>query len=245
MNDIISLLQSHKSIRKFKNQPISEDVIKAIIQSAQCASTSSFLQTYSIIRINDLEKRKQIAFLSGEQPYIEACPLFLIFCADLHRLETACAMNQTQMAQGWMEPFIVATVDTALAAQNAMVAAESLGLSGVYIGGIRNNPGEICSLLNIPSQVYPVFGMCLGYPDQDPGPKPRLPFEAILKTDTYSTENETQLLEEYDQVIQSYYDVRTKGRRKDTWTAQVSGLVKEKVRPHMKDFLEEQGFATK
>ena len=144
MNETINLLKNHKSIRKYKDKPIEDEKLKSIIECAQCASTSSFIQAYSIINVVDMDNRKNIAYLSGDQSYIEQCPLFLVFCADLNRSKTLCEINDKTMAEGNTETFILATVDASLAAQNALIAAESLGLGGVYIGGIRNNPKEIC-----------------------------------------------------------------------------------------------------
>jgi len=149
------------------------------------------------------------------------------------------------MADGNTETFILATVDAALAAQNTLIAAESLGLGGVYIGGVRNNPLDICKILNIPSGVYPVFGMCLGYPNHNPDKKERLPQDVVFKTDEYNTDGDADKIKEYDEHISDYYKIRTKGKRSDTWTNQVSSLMSEPQRPHMKGFLERQGFKMK
>lgn len=245
MNETINLIKSHKSIRNFSKKEVENEKIDAILTSSQCASTSSFMQAYTIIKVNDMKKRKEIAHFSGEQIYIEECPLFLVFCADLHKFEIACHLNNTEMASGYTEAFIIATADAALAAQNAMIAAESIGLGGVYIGGIRNNPEEISKILNLPDNVYAVFGMCLGYPSENPGLKPRLPKEVICCEDTYDVDNKIDKIKEYDKNISSYYDKRTNGMRKDTWTEQMSAHTSKPLRPHMKNFLESKGFMKK
>ncbi|MGH4121879.1 MAG: oxygen-insensitive NADPH nitroreductase [Clostridium sp.] len=245
MNETINLLKAHKSIRKYKDQPVEAEKIKVIIECAQSAPTSSFIQAYTIISVKDKSKRKEIAHLAGDQSYVEECPLFLVFCADLNRTKTSCEINHKTMSEGYTETFIVATVDATLAAQNALIAAQSLGLGGVYIGGIRNNPSEICKLLNLPSGVYPVFGMCLGYPDDAPDIKTRLPLEVIFKTDEYNIDGDAKRIAEYDAQVSAYYEKRTKGKRSDTWTNQVSDLMDKPQRPHMKDFLEGQGFKMK
>ncbi|MDD7794071.1 oxygen-insensitive NADPH nitroreductase [Clostridium sp. 'White wine YQ'] len=245
MNDVVKLLKSHKSVRKFKAISVEEDKIKEIIECAQSASTSSYIQAYTIIRINNMEKRRSIASLSGNQKYIEECPLFLIFCADLNRLKTACEMNNKIFVEGYTETFILSTVDATLAAQNALIAAESMGLGGVYIGGIRNNPDKISELLKLPTNVYPVFGMCLGYPDEETENKLRLPMEIVLMTDEYTSDDVAQNLKEYDEQIKNYYIKRTNGKRSDTWTNQVGRLMSNPQRPHMKGFLKKQGFEMK
>lgn len=245
MNDVIKFLKSHKSVRKFRQQPVEEEKVKLIIEAAQSASTSSFVQAYTIIRIENKEKRTMIAKLGGNQSYIEECPLFLIFCADLNRHKIACEMQGKNMVEGYTEPFIIATVDAALAAQNAMIAAESMGLGGVYIGGIRNNPEKISKLLEIPTNVYPVFGMCLGYPAEDNDIKQRLPMDIIFKKDKYDTEEDMNRLKEYDEDIKKYYLERTKGMRADTWTGMMAEKFSTVQRSHMKEFLEKQGFLMK
>lgn len=245
MNEVVELMKNHRSIRKYKNKAVEEDKIEAIIEAAQGASTSSFIQAYTIIRIDDKASRKEIAELAGNQKYVEECPLFLMFCADSARHKLACDMNGKDMVQGYTENFITATVDTALAAQNAMLAAEALGLGGVYIGGIRNNPEEICKLLNIPENVYPLFGMCLGYPDDNPDKKQRLPMEVIFKKEKYNTEGDLERIQAYDEEIRKYYLERTNGQREDTWTGIVANMMSKVIRPHMRSFLEKHGFKMK
>ena len=93
MNEVIKLLKYHRSIRKFQDKRVEEEKRKMIIEAAQCASTSSFVQAYTIIRVEDMDTRKEIAKLSGDQIYVEKCPLFLLFCADLNRLDLACKIQ--------------------------------------------------------------------------------------------------------------------------------------------------------
>lgn len=245
MNDVMELLKSHTSVRKFKDQPVNDELLKKIIQASQYASTSNHIQAYTVIRVKDQHKKDTLATLSGNQPYIAECPIFLVFCADLNRLEKACSMNHEVIESSSTEIFIMATVDAALLAQNIMVAAESAGLGGVYIGGIRNNPQEVCDLLQIPHHVYPVFGMCLGYPEKLNATKPRLPLSLILKEDTYSTAGDEESLKEYDTLISNYYKERTNNKRSNTWTEGIATFLKEKQRPHMKDFLHSKGFEMK
>ena len=242
MNPTIELLKSHRSIRKFKDMPVNDEIAGIIMETAQCAATSNHVQAYTVIRVIDKKVRREIAELSGPQAWVEQAPLFLVFCADLTRLETACCMHAKALAKGFAEQFVVATVDTALLAQNAMIAAESLGLGGVYIGGIRNDPRKICDLLHIPEKAYPVFGMCLGYPDHAPPVKPRLPVEAFFKTDRYDRENEDGYLQAYDHITNTYYQTRDSNLKNQTWTGQIADFMSRKIRPHMKSFLQKQGF---
>jgi nitroreductase len=242
MTSVIELLKSHRSIRRFKPDPIAEQLLQEILLAGQAAATSSFLQGATIIRVRKPESRSRLALLAGRQAHIETAAEFLVFCADLRRGGNACAQFDKPFSGDYTEHFIIATVDVALMAQNVVVAAESAGLGICYIGGIRNNPREISDLLQLPHGVYPVFGLCLGYPDQNPEVKPRLPLKVIVKDEVYSEEGDAALIAEYDEHVREYYRTRTGGGHGICWSEQVSGLLSEKARPHMRGFLAEQGF---
>jgi FMN reductase (NADPH) len=217
--------------------------IEAILHSAQMASTSSNVQAYSVIRVIDPDIRIGIQVVTGNQQHVGQCPLFLVWCADLYRNKLANEQNEAEMVSGGMENFLVASVDTALAAQNAAAAAEAMGLGVVYIGGIRNDLREVSRLLQLPELVYPVFGMCIGYPDQDPSVKPRLSLDAIYHENAYQTPKQVvEGIEEYDQRIREYYIERTQGKRNTTWSAEMVEKFRRRQRAYLKDYLEEQGF---
>jgi nitroreductase len=242
MNTTIETMRSHRSIRKFKVKEIPDEMLETILTSAQCAATSNFVQAYTIIRVDDQQNRQAIAKLSGSQQWIIEAPVFLVFIADLNRLEAACRKHGKDMAAGYMEQFIVATVDTALIGQNTLLAAESMGLGGLFIGAIRNDPKKICDMLNIPQHAYPVFGMCLGYPDDQPPVKPRLPLETVFRKETYSAVDDDAVLDVYDETTRAYYLSRDSNLKDETWTCQMAGFMSRVVRPHMKEFIASKGF---
>ena len=125
------------------------------------------------------------------------------------------------------EKFMVALIDAALAAQNAVIAAESMGLGICYIGGIRNNLPEVKKLLKTPERVIPLFGIAVGYPAKETDKKPRLPINHIYHENEYEQSESKMIseLEEYNEVIQQYYDKRTDGKRRDTWTEQMAKML--------------------
>ncbi len=245
MNATIELLMSHRSIRKFTGQPIAPELLNSFIRSGQAAATSSFLQGVSVIRITDKELRNQFSEIAANQAYVREAAEFLVFCADLNRSSRCCDMHGETATEGFTEQFIIATVDTALFAQNVVTAAESSGLGICYIGAIRNNPAKAAGLLKLPRGVYPVFGLCLGYPDQDPEIKPRLPLEVVMKENVYSEDGDRETIEKYDEDVREYYRTRTGGKRDMTWSEQMSGMLSKEARPHMLGFLNDQGLATK
>ena len=245
MNEVINLLQSRSSVRKFTDQNISQDTLDEFIKCGQAAATSSFIQACTVIQVEDKNKRNLLVDLAGGQSYVASAAKFLVFCADMNRHKLVCDMHNSKMESGYTEQFITATVDVALFAQNVMTAAQSLGIQGVYIGGIRNNIAEVSELLELPTLVYPVFGMCLGYPAQDPETKPRLPLSVVLKTDRYQDDSDTKTISEYDEQVREYYRSRTGGTKETTWSEQIAGMLVKEARPHMKAYLQDRGFLLK
>jgi len=242
MNPTIELLNSHRSIRKFTEQKIPRELLLELIRAGQSAATSNHVQAYSVIHVVNQENREKIAALAGGQPYIAKCADFLVFCADMKRSTEAAEKAGADVIRGMTEQLVVASVDAALMAQNVAIAAESEGLGLCYIGGIRNNPAEISELLRLPEHVYPVFGMCLGYPDQNPEVKPRLPTETILKEDYYQDEQDEAQVANFDETMSKYYMARSGNNKETSWSEQLKPLFTSKLRPHMKDFLQKQGF---
>lgn len=241
-NPTLELLKQHRSIRKFTQQTISPDLITSIIEAGQAAATSSFIQACTVIQVTDEHKREQLAECAGNQGYVATAPEFLVFCADMQRHKLVCDMHQAEMLSGFTEQFITATVDCGLFAQNCATAAESMGLGVVYIGGIRNQIARVSELLELPDLVYPVFGMCIGYPDQDPEVKPRLPLSVVLKQDSYDDSTDADSIREYDLRVRDYYRSRTGGNKEMSWSEQISGMLVKEARPHMLDFLHSKGF---
>jgi len=242
MNDVIKLLQAHRSIRKFSDKPIDQDTINAIITSGQAAATSSNVQGTTVIQVANPDSREQLAKLAGGQKYVATAGAFFVFCADLKRSAQACALQGGDFVQGMTEHFIIATVDVALFAQNCTIAAESLGMGICYIGGLRNNPAEVSTLLKLPENVYPVFGLCIGYPEQDPEVKPRLPLDAVLMQEQYQSTVLAPGITAYDEHIREYYRSRTGGKKDSCWSEEMRALVGKESRPHMRGFLQSKGF---
>ena len=245
MSSVIDLLKSHRSIRKFTDKAIDPEILNDIFLAGQAAATSSFLQGSTIIRVTNERTRETLAELAGNQPYVRSAAEFMVFCADLKRAGNYCREYDKPFEGDYTEHFIIATVDVALMAQSLVTAAESVGLGICYIGGIRNNPIDVSNLLKLPMGVYPVFGLCLGYPDQNPEIKPRLPLSVIVKNEVYNEDSDQEKIREYDETIREYYRNRTGGGHGISWTEQVATLLSEKSRPHMKQFLEAQGFKFK
>ncbi|MCM3718803.1 oxygen-insensitive NADPH nitroreductase [Fictibacillus phosphorivorans] len=244
MNEVIETILAHRSIRRFKDKTISEETITTLVECAQAASTSSYQQVCTIIGVEEQEKKQKLAELAGNQSYVAENGYFFVFCLDYNRHKIAAEMKDKDISETIQstEAFIVGTVDASLAAQNVAVAAESLGLGIVYIGGIRNNLKEVSELLGCPEYVLPLFGMAIGYPDATPGKKPRLPLGAVFHKNGYKDNEEAKsLLEQYESETAKYYTKRTGGRRTEGWVTQITTSMASPKRAYMKDFVRKKG----
>lgn len=246
MNETIETILRHRSIRKFKNEKLTEEQIKYLVRSAQAASTSSYVQAYSIIGVTDQEKKNKIAEVARNQFNVVQNGHFFVFCADFYRHEKVAEWKNKDVIESIesTEKFMVAVIDAALAAQNTAIAAESMGLGICYIGGIRNNLHVIQDILETPYRVIPLFGLAVGVPDQAPEQKPRLPFEHIYHENRYeddTTEIKKQL-DEYDRITEKYYAERSEGNRRDRWTDQITQMLEGKRRMYMKEYVAKKGF---
>lgn len=242
MTNILSQLQNHRSIRKFTTEAVAQSTVEDLIRAGQAAATSSFIQACTVIQVSQGERRARLAELAGNQAYINEAPVFLVFCADMHRHQIACGMHNAPMKSGFTEQFLTASVDCALFAQNVVVAAENLDLGICYIGALRNNPEAVAELLELPHLTYPLFGLCIGHPDQNPEVKPRLPLSVVLKQESYRDADDEAALRDYDEQVRQYYQTRTGNPRSQSWTEQISGMLQKEARPHMLPFLQNRGF---
>lgn len=246
MNDTIKTIQNHVSIRRFTDQVISPELFEQLILCGQAAATSSFIQAVSVIRITGSTIRAELVELTGKQKYVGSAAEFLVICADLNRNWQRVKETNPDADFSWTEQFLAASIDASLFAQNTVVAAESAGLGCCYIGGIRNNPERVIELLELPDLVFPLFGLCLGYPDQDPGPKPRLPLASVVHQNRYSySSEEADLIDIYDQHIKEYYIQRSSGKLDFTWTQQMAKQAQTQARPFIKKVINNSGLASK
>lgn len=189
-NDTLALLLSHRSVRGYKPDAVPAGALETMVAAAQSAATSSNMQWTSVIAITDPAKKKVLAEIAGNQKHIEECPLYLCWVTDMSRNTTIGEAEKTELeVMPWLETFLVASIDVALAAQNAVVAAESIGLSTVYIGAMRNDPVRVAELLGLPKQCFVLFGLCVGYATEKAvgEVKPRMPQAMMLHHERYDT----------------------------------------------------------
>ncbi|MCL4222215.1 MAG: NADPH-dependent oxidoreductase [Phycisphaerales bacterium] len=189
MNDVIDLLMSHRSIRRYADRAIPEEHVEACVRAGQMASTSSAVQAYACIRVKDPARRRALADLAGPQEKVVLAPEFFVICGDARRHRLLCERAGVKYDQR-MEGFLIAVIDATLFAQNMVIAFESLGYGVCYVGGIRNDLAGVGRVLQLPPGVYPLYGLCVGVPAETPSQRPRLPIEAVLFDDGYLPDEE-------------------------------------------------------
>jgi nitroreductase len=225
LNPVIEVMLSHRSVRRFKPEPVPENMLEAIVRAGQCASTHFNVQAYTIISVHSRERKERLYQLCGEQVQIRECPIFFAICPDLHRFEMATQMRTGKaLKSGMVEGLILATIDAALVLQNMALACESAGLAICMIGAIRKNPQAVSDLLGLPPHVYAASGLCVGYAVQMPDQKPRLPLDAIWHKETYSDDARLrELIRDYDETIASYHKHRGLHAENPEWSAVMAG----------------------
>ena len=219
MNETIKTQLNHRSIRQFKPVALAQEEVNLLVDVARHAPTSNFRQAYSIISITDEKLKEQIAEIAN-QPYIPNTGHLFVFVVDQRR-------------------------NTLIAAQNMVVAAESLGMGTVYLGSILNDNAKLSELLKLPKYVYPAVGLAVGWPDQEPQLKPRLPRHVIHMENYYKDlENPLAELKDYDAEVHEYYDLRDLNNRVDEFTTQIAKTMDKSVanRANTLKDLQKQGF---
>jgi nitroreductase len=220
-NPVVDQMLAHRSVRGYRPDPLPDGALATIIAAAQSAATSSNLQTWSVVAVTDPAVKATCAAFAGGQKHIEQCPVFLLFLADLARLDrVAEQVNIPRAGNDTFEMFLCAAIDASLASQNAVLAAESLGLSTVYIGGMRNKPEEVAALLDLPPNCAVVFGLCLGYAAEghSGAVKPRLPQEAVLHHGRYDLPGQDEAIQRYNAAMAQFY-LREKMNVKGNWSS--------------------------
>ncbi|GAA3777155.1 NADPH-dependent oxidoreductase [Plantactinospora mayteni] len=249
VNDVLNLQLGHRSVRKFGSREVTDDELAALVAAAQSAPTSSNLQPWSVVAVRDPARKARLAGLAGDQAFVAQAPLFLVWVADLGRARRLAARADREVAAAdYLETTIIGFVDTALAAQNAVVAAASLGLGSVFVGAIRNRPDEVAAELRLPPHTVATFGLAVGTPDptERAGVKPRLPQAAVLHREQYDAVVADAHIASYDEIL-SAYNARfgLSGNWSDRVLARLRGPASMAGRHRLREILERLGLPSR
>lgn len=206
MTETIKLMKAHTSVRRFKEQEIPQADLEEILTAGQMASSWKNFQSYSVILVRSQEKKDALYELVPQEA-IRQSAAFLLFVGDLNRAEKGASLHTDAFRPQGVEGLLITSVDAALAGQNTLLAAESLGYGGVVIGLVRYKSEEVAELFNLPDYTYPIFGIALGVPNQQHDVKPRLPLSQVIFEEEYQEQPVAAILD-YDQVQADYAGAR-------------------------------------
>lgn len=208
LNPTLETILCHRSVRAYLRDPLEAGTLELLVAAAQSAPSSSNLQVWSLVAVQDVERKARLAELAGGQRHIHDAPLLLVFLADTSRLSSV-AKGLAIPSDGlrYLDTFLMAAIDAALAAQSALIAAESLGLGTVYIGALRNKPEAVARELNLQPGVSPLFGLCVGRPDpaRPAAVKPRLPQRAVAFREQYDARDIAREIARYDATLSEFH----------------------------------------
>jgi nitroreductase len=182
---MLETIHNHRSIRKYKSNPVPDDILQEILIAGSRASTTGNMQVYSIIVTKDSGLRKQLWEAHFKQDMVLQAPVHLTFCADFNRFTGWCEQRKASPGYDNFLSFFTAAIDALLASQNVALAAESNGLGICYLGTATYMADRIVEILDLPKLVVPVTCMVTGYPDEEPGLTDRLPLDAIIHKEKY------------------------------------------------------------
>lgn len=234
------ILAPHRSIRVFRPEPLPEGMTERLVAEAQRAPSDATGQMYSFVQIADRHLRHRVSELSGDQRHVVDAAEFLIVCADIHRLARVLEYRGEEPGRFPSTGLHFATVDATLAAQRLIDAAEVVGLGTVCIGGILTGIEDLVGLLALPAGVLPLFGVCIGWPGEEPVERPRVSVTSVLHTDRYR--------EQAAEAIAQDLTAMAATTRSGDWARVLAryfgaGGVMEQREPGLRRTLERQGFA--
>lgn len=196
MNEIIKSLYNRKSVRVFEERPISDEDKREILLAAMEAPTAGNQQLYTILDITDHSLKEELAVSCDNQPFIAKAPMVLIFCADILKWVDVFKEGGANPRKPGCGDLLLAVDDALIAAQNVVVAAESLGIGSCYIGDIMEQCELHRKMLHLPEYVFPAAMLVFGYPtiQQKQRPKPkRCRLEDIVQENYYQRRNGKEL----------------------------------------------------
>jgi nitroreductase len=203
-NPVLLQIAAHRSVRFFdRDRPLPDHTADILVAAAQRSSTSSNMQIWSVVIVADPVKRATLRSYCRNQAFVEEAPLFMLFCADTHRLRHVAKRQGYPFNYSRIDLLLAATIDAALACQNAALAAESLSLGCCMVGGVRNRARDVATLFELPAGVYGVVGLAIGHPKRVNPIKPRLPANVVIHRDRYETASLEEAIARYDAVMAS------------------------------------------
>jgi FMN reductase [NAD(P)H] len=197
--DAIAPLVDRRVARRYTDQDIPDSLLDALLAAAQSAPAKSDLQQYSVVVMRDRARIKQIADWIGTMDWIATAPVFLVWCGDMRRGQRLCALHEMPHANNNMDTFLNTAVDCTLAMAQFMAAADAVGLGTCPISYVRSHIERVSPLLGLPSGVYPVAGLSVGWPVFRRPVSMRLPPSVVVHRERYDDSALESEVAAYDQ----------------------------------------------
>lgn len=184
---MISTMKERRSIRKYSDRPVSEELINELLSVAMRASNTGNMQLYSVVVTRDEENKKKLSPAHFNQPMITEAPVVLTFCADANRFVKWAEQRKAHAGFDNLQTFMTSSIDAMLFAEAFAEAAEEKELGICYLGTTTYNADKIIDILNLPELVVPITTITVGYPKEPlPAVSERLPLEAVMHKEQYS-----------------------------------------------------------
>jgi len=197
--DIIDHIHQHRSIRSYRPDPVSPELLGEILGAGIRASSSGNMQSYSIIVTRDQELKERLLRPHLQQSMVTEAPVLLTFCADFNRMRRWLRLRGAPDNFDNFFSFLIGAIDAILVSQNVALAAEAYDLGICYLGSTLSNCREIGDILRVPEQVLPVVGFTLGYPGENPELRYRLPLQGLFHEDTYQDYTDEEIRDLYQE----------------------------------------------
>jgi FMN reductase [NAD(P)H] len=197
-SDLLQRVLSRKTVRRYSDTVPADSLLDVLVAAALSSSAKSDFQQASILRVDDPARRAAIGSLFPAMPWIGTSPVFYVFLGDARRLQQIGALRGKPVRNGTLEGFFNASVDAALALQTMILCAEAAGLGVCPISVIRNEIDKVAAILELPDLVFPVAGLCLGYPQGEGHVSLRLPRSLTIHRDRYDDSRLVEAIDDYD-----------------------------------------------
>ncbi len=190
---MLNTIFNHRSIRKFKNNPIAQDVLQEILEAGIRASNTGNMQAYSIVVTHNQGLKEQLWEAHFKQDMVKQAPVVITFCADFNRITRWCSINKAQPGFDNFQSFTAAAIDALLASQNIALAAEEKGLGICYLGTTTYMTSKIIEILSLPKLVVPITSIVVGYAEEIPDLTDRLPLNSVVHNETYTDYSDSDI----------------------------------------------------
>jgi len=229
-NETHRLQLQHRSYRQFLTKTVPEETLRLLFACSLSAPSKSDLQQVSIIHLESSQSRDFIQSALPSMPWIKTAPVLLLFCGDSHRIQSVCKMHKTNFAHSPIDAFLNSATDTAMVLQNFIIAAEAIGLGCCPISAVREITEQLVEFCQMPKGVYPLAGLCIGYPDEEPDISIRLPMSATLHKNTYGIKNLGAKISDYDMRRQEINPYKKQRKIEQYGTSDTYGWSNDKAR---------------